>query len=106
MMSMIPYTIDNHKVIGIHVTLPKTNLLAFSTDIGYIMCGALDIQLLNEKLASREIVAARAVGVRTLDELLEAPIESSTVSAEKLGIHPGVSGRDALRLMLSAQSQV
>lgn len=80
--------------------LPKTTLLAVSTDKGYIMCGALDVGLLNDKLADRGIVAGRAVGVRTLDELLEAPLESVTLEAEKLGIHAGMKGTDALQLMI------
>ncbi|RXZ84334.1 DUF1805 domain-containing protein [Paenibacillaceae bacterium] len=86
-------------VLGVEVKLPKTTLLTLSTDKGYIMCGALDVTLLNERLKERHIVAGRAVGVRTLDELLEAPLESITHAAADLGITPGMSGREALRLM-------
>ena len=64
------------------------------------MCGALDIALLNERLHDREIVAARAVGVRTIDDLLEAPLESVTHTAEKYGIRPGMTGRAALLQMI------
>ncbi|MGO4373178.1 DUF1805 domain-containing protein, partial [Paenibacillus sp. MCAF20] len=56
--------------------------------------------LLNERLKTREIIAGRAVGVRTLEELMEAPLESVTFTAEKLGIVAGMKGSDALRLML------
>jgi uncharacterized protein YunC (DUF1805 family) len=104
MVSMIPMTVDGQTVIGIHVALPKTNLLAITTNIGYIMCGALDIQLLNERLSEREIIAARMVGVKTLEELLNGTVESSTFKAHELGIVPGTSGREALRIMLSAQT--
>jgi uncharacterized protein YunC (DUF1805 family) len=86
-------------VIGIEVKLPKTNLLAIATDKGYIMCGALDVGLLNERLANREIIAGRAVGVRSLDDLLHAPLESVTTQAEKLGIVKGMSGYEALLRM-------
>ncbi|MCY8582786.1 YunC family protein, partial [Bacillus haynesii] len=64
------------------------------------MCGALDVALLNDKLKDRKIVAARAVGVRTIDQLLEAPLESVTDAARELGIHPGMSGKDALLKMV------
>ncbi|MNI74239.1 hypothetical protein D3C73_1303120 [compost metagenome] len=64
------------------------------------MCGALDVGLLNERLADRGIIAGRAVGVRTLEQLLAAPLESVTVQAERLGIVPGMSGADALLKML------
>lgn len=102
MVQLKPFKIDNELVMGIEVALPKTNLLIFTTDTGYIMCGALDIELLNERLHDREIVAARAVGVKTLDDLLEAPLESVTHTAAKHGIVPGMTGRKALQQMLKS----
>jgi uncharacterized protein YunC (DUF1805 family) len=36
------------------------------------------------------------VGVKTLKELLEAPMESVTTEAEQLGIKPGMPGYEAL----------
>jgi len=67
---------------------------------GYIMCGALDVGLLNDKLKERKIIAGRAVGVRTLEELLNAPLESVTDEAENLGIKIGMSGIEALQRMV------
>ncbi len=75
MIRVEPFSIGDRTVIGIEIKLPKTNFLAFTTDKGYIMCGALDVQLLNEKLSERKIIAGRAVGVRTLEQLLDAPLE-------------------------------
>lgn len=100
MVEMKPVWIDNHEVIAISVQLPKTTLLVVTTDKGYIMCGALDVALLNERLASRNIIAGRALGVRTIEELLEAPLESVTGTAEELGIVPGMKGKDAILAML------
>lgn len=100
MMSLEPIIIDQKTAVGIKVNLPKTTLLAIATDIGYIMCGALDVQLLNDKLSERQIIAGRATGVRNLEQLLEAPLESVTLEAEKRGIHQGMTGREALRIML------
>jgi len=100
LISLKPIELDEKQVLGIQVKLPKTNLLVITTEKGYIMCGALDIALLNERLASRKILAGRAVGVRDFDQLLEAPLESVTHEAEKYGIVAGVKGRDALRKML------
>jgi uncharacterized protein YunC (DUF1805 family) len=91
---------ENTTVLGVEVKLPKTTLLAITTDIGYIMCGALDVGLLNERLADRKIVAGRAVGVKTLEELLAAPLESVTHTARDLGITEGMIGADALLRML------
>ena len=64
------------------------------------MCGALDIGLLNSKLADRKIIAGRAVGVRTIDDLLKAPLESVTYEAEECGIVKGMIGEEALLKML------
>lgn len=64
------------------------------------MCGALDVGLLNERLADRGIIAGRALGVRTIEQLLEAPLESVTVAAREIGIEPGMKGKDAIIAML------
>lgn len=101
MMRMVPVPLgDGVTALGVEVKLPKTTLLSISTDRGYIMCGALDVGLLNDRLKDREIIAGRAVGVKTLEELLAAPLESVTTTAEKLGISVGMIGADALRLMI------
>jgi uncharacterized protein YunC (DUF1805 family) len=100
MMTMTPIELDGHTVIGIEVKLPKTTLIAVTTDKGYIMCGALDIGLLNDRLKDRGIIAARAVGVKTLQQLLDAPMESVTHEAAALGVVPGISGREAIVRML------
>jgi uncharacterized protein YunC (DUF1805 family) len=63
------------------------------------MCGALDVGLLNERLKDRAIIAGRAVGVRTLEQLLNAPLESVTDAAQALGITAGMSGREAVLIM-------
>ena len=99
MIKMEPLEIGGKLYKGVLVQLPKTSLLAIAGQEGYIMCGALDIALLNEKLIERRIIAGRAVGVRTLEELLNAPLESVTDEAMKRGIIPGMIGRDALQLM-------
>ncbi|ASS76166.1 hypothetical protein CIG75_15280 [Tumebacillus algifaecis] len=105
MINVIPIHFGDRIALGISVTLPKTNLVMVTTEKGYIMCGALDVGLLNEKLASRGILAGRAVGVKTLDELLAAPLESTTLKAQELGIVPGTSGRDAIEILLGLDQE-
>ncbi|KAF0996309.1 YunC family protein [Geobacillus sp. TFV-3] len=99
MVEVKPIIIEGHPFIAVSVQLPKTNLLAVASEKGYIMCGALDVALLNEKLRDRGIIAGRAVGVRTIEQLLEAPLESVTVAALELGIEQGMKGKDALLKM-------
>ena len=100
MLDMTPIKIEDQTFLAITLKLPKTNFMAVTNDTGYIMCGALDVALLNEKLKDRKIVAGRAVGVRTIEQLLEAPLESVTQEAEELGITKGMKGRDALLKMV------
>ncbi|MCM3585060.1 DUF1805 domain-containing protein [Mesobacillus maritimus] len=100
MIEMTPIEISGHTFLSISVRLPKTNLLVVTSDKGYIMCGALDVALLNEKLKDRKVIAGRAVGVKTIDQLLEAPLESVTIEAENLGISAGMSGKEALLKMV------
>ena len=96
MITINPIEIEGNMFTAIQVELPKTNLLIVSNEIGYIMCAALDVQFLNEKLRERKIVAGRAVGVRTIDQLLEAPLESITDTAKEYGWTVGMIGKEAL----------
>ncbi|MFD0829961.1 YunC family protein [Neobacillus sp. M.A.Huq-85] len=100
MIDLSPIELNGHTFLAVTVLLPKTTLLSISNDKGYIMCGALDVGLLNDQLKDRKIVAGRAVGVRTIDQLLNAPLESVTFEAQSLGIHKGMIGKDALLKMI------
>ena len=100
MVTIETIEIQGHPFTAVTVSLPKTTLLTVSNDNGYIMCGALDVALLNNKLADRRILAGRAVGVKTIEQLLDAPLESVTIEAEATGIYPGMIGKDALLKML------
>ncbi|MDF2067708.1 DUF1805 domain-containing protein [Bacillus sp. Cr_A10] len=100
MIQMYPIDIEGHTFIAVSVELPKTNLLTVSNEKGYIMCGALDVALLNEKLKDRKVIAGRAVGVKTIEQLINAPLESITFQAEELGITKGMIGREALLKMI------
>ncbi|WP_010272190.1 YunC family protein [Paenibacillus senegalensis] len=100
MMLVKPIEIAGKAATAVEVKLPKTTLLVVTTDKGYIMCGALDVQLLNDKLSDRKIIAGRAVGVKTLEQLLDAPLESVTLEAEALGITKGMKGSDAILRMM------
>ncbi|MDQ0198873.1 uncharacterized protein YunC (DUF1805 family) [Neobacillus ginsengisoli] len=100
LIDLSPVEIGGHTFLAVTVLLPKTTLLVVTSNKGYIMCGALDVGLLNEKLADRNIIAARAVGVKTIEQLLNAPMESVTYEAEKLGVNKGMIGKDALLKMI------
>lgn len=102
MVRLFPVVVDGVSATGIEIELPRTHLAVVSGDRGYLMCGALDVALLDDRLGSRRIVAGRAVGVRTVAELLEAPLESVTREAAALGLRPGMLGREALPYLVSS----
>ena len=97
MITINPLELEGVVFTAIRVELPKTNLLAIANDVGYIMCAALDVDVLNERLKSRQVVAGRASGVKTIEELLEAPLEKVTDASKKYGWESGMTGKDALR---------
>jgi len=90
--------IDGYDFITYEVFLPKTTLLVVTNNIGYIMCAAVDIDFFNNtpKLVERKIIAGRAEGVRTIEELINAPMAKLTIAAKELGIVEGMSGRETL----------
>ncbi|HEY8394873.1 MAG TPA: DUF1805 domain-containing protein [Thermaerobacter sp.] len=105
-MEVTPIDVDGRTAIGVRVELPRTRLIAIATPVGYLMCGALDVALLDERLGARQIVAGRALGVRNFTDLLEQPLESVTRAARELGLAPGMKGREALRILLDAAGTV
>jgi uncharacterized protein YunC (DUF1805 family) len=100
LIDLSPIEIGGHTFLAVTVLLPKTTLLVVTSAKGYIMCGALDVGLLNDKLKDRNVIAGRAVGVKTIEQLLNSPLESVTFEAEKLGIYQGMNGKDALLKMV------
>ena len=99
--------IEDYEFITYEIFLPKTTLLIVTNDVGYIMCAAVDIDFFNHtpKLVERKIIAGRAEGVRTLEELLHAPMAKLTFAAKEIGITEGTIGRDALVLMAKSQAK-
>ena len=95
--------IDGLPVRAVSVELPRTRLVILATQTGYLMCGALDVALLDDRLGDRRIVAGRALGVRSYQDLLDRPLERVTAAARELGILPGMTGREALRRLLAAE---
>jgi uncharacterized protein YunC (DUF1805 family) len=105
LINVEPLCFGDKIALAISVALPKTNLVMVTTKTGYIMCGALDVGLLNDRLKERGIIAARAVGVKTIDQLLDTPMESTTLKAQELGIVPGITGRQAIEILLDQEDQ-
>ncbi len=100
------YKIQDIQIKGLpfysmEVYLPKTTLLIVGNDNGYFMCGALDVKLFDAKehLKARKVICGRALGVKTIDELLNQGLESITDEARNKGIFEGMLVKDALLLI-------
>ncbi len=101
MVTMQPIEVKNHSLIGLEISFPKTRLLSITVpDIGYLMCGVLNIQAIDTLHRERGIIAARVVGVKTLEDLLTAKIVETTLKGSKIGIHSGMTGKEALECMI------
>ncbi|SET34705.1 Uncharacterized protein YunC, DUF1805 family [Oceanobacillus limi] len=97
MITVNPLEVEGKYFTATRVELPKTNLLVISNEIGYIMCAALDVDFFNENLQDRNIIAGRAEGVRTIEELLHAPLAKITDASKKdYGWEVGMTGKEAL----------
>jgi len=89
--------IDDKNVMGIKVELPSSPpLLMLVGKVGFIMCGFLNMDTA-EKLST---VAAMVSGVKTFDDILRAEVKAATSKARDLGIHEGMKGEEAIKLML------
>ena len=98
MITVNPIEIEGMQFTAVSVELPKTTLLTISNEVGYIMCAALDVTIFNEipKLMERNVIAGRALGVRTIEQLLDAPLEKVTNASKEYGWKEGMTGREAL----------
>ena len=75
-------------------TLPESAppLLLIKGSKGYVMCGYLNIEAA-EKFGS---AAAIVSGVKTFDDVLNAPIKAATTKAKQFGLEPGKVVKDVI----------
>lgn len=77
----------------LEVELKNTTLLLLEGYGAFFMCGALDVEIYKD----REVLAGKAVKVKTLEELYNAPVFALTNYAVKLGLTPGMRVYEAFR---------
>ncbi|RLI13617.1 DUF1805 domain-containing protein [Candidatus Bathyarchaeota archaeon] len=86
--------VDGRKILAVKVELPGSPpLLLLVAEKGFVMCGYLNIEVA-ERLG---VAAAMVSGVRTFEDVLEAPIRALTSKARELGVKEGMKGREALK---------
>jgi uncharacterized protein YunC (DUF1805 family) len=77
------------------MTLSSQNLVLLRGEKGYVMCGYLNLKVANKF----KDVAAKIVGVSTIEDALKAKVASCTYPALKIGIHKGQPIKDVLKII-------
>lgn len=89
---MAALTLDGTTYESVHVPTEKTNILLVKAAGGFVGCGYFDVAVANRVGDAVAIVT----GVKTIDDLLAAPVVRMSDKARELGVAEGMSGRDAL----------
>lgn len=85
----------------IKVELPKTTLLIITSDKGFIMCGALNVEVYNsDKMKERGVLCASVRGVKTFDEMLNGTLYEVSDKFIEAGAYKGMSVYEALALLV------
>ena len=88
--------VEGKTVTAVEVALPGAPLVLVAAAKGFVMCGYLSV----EAAAKLGVAAVRVRGVKTVDDLLKAPVDSASEAALQLGVTAGMLGRDALKKLL------
>jgi len=87
--------LENGCALGLRFEMQKYPLLVIRADKGFLMCGYLNVNAA-ETLGD---MAAKVKGVQSFEDMLKASVVEVTELARKLGIEPGVTGKEALEKM-------
>ncbi len=96
LMEGIDVQLDAKKAEGFVIPLGSLNLVFAKTDRGMIGCGALDVLALEKFNYPAARVKPKKASIGNIDDLLEGEISIANAPARALGVHPGMSGREAL----------
>jgi uncharacterized protein YunC (DUF1805 family) len=96
-ISITSLRVDGKNCLGLHVDLPEcpAPLLLITAEKGFVMCGFLNIEVAEKTGAS----AAMVSGVKSFEDVLNAPVKAITSKAKNLGVQEGMKGADALKHM-------
>ena len=87
--------LDNGSAVGLDMQMQNASLILIKADKGFVMCGYLDI----DTATALGDAAVKVKGVKTFDDVLQAPVVGATQEAINLGIKVGMTGKEALELM-------
>jgi uncharacterized protein YunC (DUF1805 family) len=97
-----PIQFKNGCAIGISNRWNKGQYCTILTAAGMVGCGIYDVKIAGE--FGQAVAIARGTPQKPLvepEDLFEAKIVEMSAPAEKLGIRPGMTGREAVELLLA-----
>jgi uncharacterized protein YunC (DUF1805 family) len=95
---------DNGTAIGVSNRWDKGQYCSILTEAGIVGCGIYDLETAAE--FSLAIAICKGTPARPLvepEDLLESKIVGATPQAEALGIRKGITGKEAVELMLRSK---
>jgi uncharacterized protein YunC (DUF1805 family) len=85
---------------GYVIPLGPVNLVAVITDLGMLGCGAFDVAALDGfAIPAAKVRPAAGGSIASIEDLMEGVVKEANSAAEKLGLRPGLKGREALELL-------
>ena len=102
-----PILFDNGCAIGISNRWRKGQYCMILTEAGLVGCGIYDVKTAAE--FGQAVAIARGTPQKPLvnpEDLFEARIVDATPQARELGIQLGMTGREAVELLLAASAKV
>lgn len=87
---------DSLELSTLEVELKGTTLLLIEGYNAFFMCGALDVNIYNSpKMLERKVICGKAVGVKTIEELLNASLVQVSNYAKYIGLFEGMKVYEA-----------
>jgi uncharacterized protein YunC (DUF1805 family) len=85
---------------GYVIPLGPVYLVAVITDRGMVGCGAFDVAALDSfAVPAAKVRPAAGGSIASIEDLMDGVVKEANSSAEKLGLRPGLKGREALELL-------
>ena len=85
---------------GYIIPLGPANMVCVITDVGMLGCGAFDVMALDTfAYPAARVKSTSGKPIATIADLLDGVVKEANAEAAKLGIHVGMSGKEALDLL-------
>jgi uncharacterized protein YunC (DUF1805 family) len=85
---------------GYVIPLGPANIVCVITDAGMLGCGAFDVMALDAfTYPAVRVKSTSGKPIATIEDLLDGVVKEANAEATKLGIHAGMSGREAVDLL-------